>query len=68
MDKKVEIEYRLRWKRSGHSHRTRYYSRKHFALKAAARYKANGYAVELHERLVIPIDAWEPADRDVRRS
>lgn len=68
MKQKLETEYRLRWKRSGHHHRTRYYSRKHFALKAAARYKANGYTVELHERLVVPFDDWHPANGEARRS
>jgi hypothetical protein len=54
-------EYRLRWRRphgSSNSGRTRYYERKHFAEKAAKRYRSKGYEVELSTRTVVVLAPW----------
>lgn len=55
---RTEIEYRIRWKRSGRRHRTRYYMRKHFAEKACFRYQEADYQVELASREVLILADW----------
>lgn len=62
MVRKLEVEYRIRWRQpETKSHRTRYYSRRHHAVRAAAKYRAKGCVVEFDEREMLVTVDWEPS-------
>lgn len=63
METTTETRYRLRWYYAGGGHRTRYFDREHFALKARDRYQAKGYRTELHCQRVLPLSDWAPASQ-----
>lgn len=48
----IEPQYRLRWRKHSQHHKTRYFSRRHHAVKAALRLLAAGFVVELDAREV----------------
>lgn len=55
-------EYRLRWTYEGGGSRTRYFSREHWARKAADRYRSRGLSVALDTRTVLELEPWAPID------
>lgn len=61
MVRKLEAEYRIRWRQpQTNNHRTRYYSRRHHAVRAAEKYLADGCVVEFDAREMVITADWAP--------
>lgn len=60
----LETQYRLRWRKHSQHHKTRYFSRRHHAVKAAIRLRDGGFVVELDAREVEQVVGWQPCALD----